>query len=92
MFFWKKGYLSHIDVKNVFLTPNPSMEIEDLQYEEMIEHILIKSGGQAFQSDIVKETMLSKSKISIVISEMKHKGRIIKIRRGKENLIRLVNK
>ncbi|MCX9014694.1 MAG: hypothetical protein OIN89_07865 [Candidatus Methanoperedens sp.] len=92
MFFWKKGYLSHIDVKNVFLTPNPSMEIEDLQYEEMIEHILIKSGGQAFQSDIVKETMLSKSKISIVISEMKHKGRIIKIRKGKENLIRLVNK
>lgn len=90
--FWKKRNDSHIYVKNVFLTPQPSQEPEDLQYGEMIEHILVKSGGQAFQSDIVKETRLSKSKISIVISEMKDKGRIIKIRKGKENLIRLVNK
>lgn len=90
--FWKKGYSSHNDAKNVILTQEPYLEINDLQYEEMIEHILIKSGGQAFQSEIVKESMLSKSKISIVISEMKEKGRIIKIRKGKENLIRLVNK
>jgi hypothetical protein len=59
-------------------------------YEEKIEQFLSKSGGQAFQSDIVKEIGLSKSKISNLLADMKEKGRIIKIKRGKENIIRLV--
>ncbi len=61
-------------------------------YEEIIEKFLSKSGGQAFQSDIVKEIGLSKSKISNLLANMKEKGRIIKIKRGKENIIRLVIK
>lgn len=61
-------------------------------YEEKIEQFLSKSGGQAFQSDIVKEIGLSKSKISNLLADMKEKGRIIKIKRGKENIIRLVIK
>ncbi len=63
---------------------------EELEYEEMIEQYLLKSGGQAYQSDIVKESGLSKSKISMVLAAMKEDGMIIKIRKGKENLIRLV--
>jgi DNA-binding transcriptional ArsR family regulator len=63
---------------------------EDLEYEEMIEQYLLRSGGQAYQSDIVKESGLSKSKISMVLAAMKEDGMIIKIRKGKENLIRLV--
>jgi DNA-binding transcriptional ArsR family regulator len=63
---------------------------EDLEYEEMIEQYLLRSGGQAYQSDIVKESGLSKSKISMVLATMKEDGLIIKIRKGKENLIRLV--
>jgi DNA-binding transcriptional ArsR family regulator len=63
---------------------------EDLEYEEMIEQYLVRSGGQAYQSDIVKESGLSKSKISMVLAKMKDDGLIIKIRKGKENLIRLV--
>jgi len=63
---------------------------EDLEYEEMIEQYLLRSGGQAYQSDIVKEIGLSKSKISMVLAAMKEDGLIIKIRKGKENLIRLV--
>lgn len=70
----------------------PAMTEEDLQYEERIEQILIKSGGQAYQSDIVKEIGYSKSKISLVLAKMKQDGQILKIRRGKENLIRLVRK
>lgn len=58
-------------------------------YEEMIERHLKKCGGQAYQSDIVKESGLSKSTISIVLSRMKDEGRILKIRKGKENVIRL---
>jgi DNA-binding transcriptional ArsR family regulator len=63
---------------------------EELEYEEMIEQYLLRSGGQAYQSDIVKESGLSKSKISMVLAAMKEDGMIIKIRKGKENLIRLV--
>ncbi|MCZ7380712.1 MAG: ArsR family transcriptional regulator [Candidatus Methanoperedens sp.] len=63
---------------------------EDLEYEEKIEQYLLRSGGQAYQSDIVKESGLSKSKISMVLAAMKEDGLIIKIRKGKENLIRLV--
>ncbi len=51
---------------------------------------LIKCGGQAYQPDIVTESWLSKSKISSVLSRMKKEGRIIKIKNGKENIIRLV--
>lgn len=64
---------------------------EDLLEEEKIKRFLIKSGGQAFQSDIVKDIGVSKSKISMVLSRMKENGKIIKIRKGRENLIRLTN-
>jgi uncharacterized membrane protein len=39
----------------------------------MIEQYLIKCGGQAYQSDIVTESGLSKSKISSVLSKIKKK-------------------
>jgi uncharacterized membrane protein len=79
------------------LTPNtgdltPEYLREILSDEEMIEKYLIKIGGQAYQSEIVKESGLSKSKISIVLAKMKEEGRILKIRKGKENIIRLIPK
>jgi len=64
---------------------------EILEDEEMIEQILIRSGGQMHQSEIVKLSGLSKSKISIILSKMKEDGKIIKIKKGKSNIIRLVN-
>ncbi len=57
--------------------------------EEKIIKYLEEAGGQMFQSDLVKKTDFSKSKLSMVLSELKEKGRIIKIKKGKENLIRL---
>ena len=57
--------------------------------EEKIIKYLEESGGQMFQSDLVKKTDFSKSKLSMVLSELKEKGKIIKIKKGKENLIRL---
>jgi hypothetical protein len=71
---------------------NTSQMREILSDEEMIEKYLAKFGGQAYQSEIVKESGLSKSKISIVLAKMKEEGRILKIRKGKENIIRLVPK
>ncbi len=70
----------------------PDITEDILGDEEMIEKYLAKVGGQAYQSDIVKESGLSKSKISIVLARMKDEGRILKIRKGKENIIRLVIK
>jgi uncharacterized membrane protein len=56
-------------------------------YEDEIEKLLSDAGGTAFQSDIVKAAGLSKSVISIVLSRMREEGKIVKIRRGRENLI-----
>ncbi len=58
-------------------------------YEDEIEKLLSDAGGAAFQSDIVNAAGLSKSVISIVLSRMHKDGKIVKIRRGRENLIRL---
>lgn len=68
------------------------MSDEFLKDEERIEKFLNNSGGQVFQSKIVEEMGVSKSKVSIVLAKMKENGRIIKIRKGKENIIRLVSK
>ncbi len=76
-------------LSNTDLTQSSDQIKEILGYEEMIERYLAKSGGQAYQSEIVKEIGLSKSKISIVLAQMKENGRILKIRKGKENIIRL---
>ena len=58
-------------------------------YDNEIEKLLSNAGGAAFQSDIVNAAGLSKSVISIVLSRMHKDGKIVKIRRGRENLIRL---
>lgn len=69
-----------------------NLEIEELKYEEMIKRFLVSSGGEASQSDIITEIGLSKSRVSTILSQMKDKGEIIKIKDGKGNLIRIVNK
>lgn len=70
--------------------PLSELAKEEMEDEEMIKQFILRSGGQAYQSDIVEHSGLSKSKISMVLSKMKDDGMIIKIRKGKENLIRLV--
>ncbi len=81
------------DVENDISQPPFSYLPEEfLSDEEMIERYLTKCGGQAYQSDIVKDSGLSKSKISIVLAKMKEDGKVIKIKKGKENIIRLAVK
>jgi len=89
LFKRKKSFIS--STKNdiyPILSPDATEVLGD---EEMIEQILIRSGGQMYQSEIVKLSGLSKSKISILLSKMKKDGMIIKIKKGKGNIIRLVN-
>lgn len=89
--FWKKRHAKLYDnINEVVLSPYQKDEF--VGYEEMIEQYLIKCGGQAHQSDIVRYSDLSASKISVVLNQMKENGRISKIRKGKENILRLVKK
>lgn len=70
----------------------PSIALDEGRYmsdEEKIIKYLEEAGGQMFQSDLVRKTTFSKSKLSMVLSGLKDKGAIVKIKKGKENLIRL---
>lgn len=73
-------------------TDLPPITEDILGPEEMIERYLKKCGGQAYQVDIVNESDLSESKVSLVLSKMKDEGRILKIQKGKKNVIRLIKK
>lgn len=73
-------------------SPEESEPIDSERFmsdEEKIIRYLEESGGQMFQSDLVKKTDFSKSKLSMVLSDLKERGTIIKIKKGKENLIRI---
>jgi len=60
--------------------------------EDELEHILAiikKEGGRVTQKDIRKAIPLSEAKISLMITELEHKGRIEKIKKGRGNVILL---
>jgi uncharacterized membrane protein len=71
------------------LEPQEFGEDRYLSDEEKVVMYLEEAGGQMFQSDLVRKTDFSKSKLSMVLSDLKEKGTILKIKKGKENLIRL---
>jgi uncharacterized membrane protein len=68
----------------------PSGESDRIESDEdKILHLLEEAGRELYQSEIVRKTEFSKSKVSAIIKSLKEGGRIQKIRRGRENLIRL---
>lgn len=60
-----------------------------MDLEERITALLKESGGSLYQSDIVKKLDLPKSTVSSVLNGMHEKKIIQKIKKGRENLIRL---
>lgn len=64
-------------------------EAELMEDEERVVSLIEEQGGQMRQSAIVDETGWSKSKVSMVLSEMEEAGEITKLRVGRENLISL---
>lgn len=59
--------------------------------EEAIE-LIKKYDGRIFQKQLRKEMLhLSEAKISLILTELEHKGRIEKIKRGRGNVIILKN-
>jgi len=62
-------------------------EEELLSDEDRVLRLLEESGGRMKQVEIVKETDWSKSKVSMLLSDMEEDGEISKLRVGRENII-----
>jgi uncharacterized membrane protein len=68
----------------------PMTEAEEAGLEERIISLLDTSGGEQYQSAIVKTLGLPKSTVSSALNNLHRKGIIRKVKKGRENLIRLV--
>jgi uncharacterized membrane protein len=64
-------------------------DAEMLSLEEKIIQLLKASNGEQYQSDIVKNLGLPKSTVSATLNDLHKRGIIQKIKKGRENLIRL---
>ncbi|MCL7412663.1 MAG: LPXTG cell wall anchor domain-containing protein [ANME-2 cluster archaeon] len=58
--------------------------------EDIIISMLKESGGVMMQSGIVKDSGFSKSKTSSLLNKMAEDGAIQRVKKGRENLVRLV--
>jgi hypothetical protein len=70
--------------------PEPLSETELHTLEERIIQLLKNSGGEQYQSEIVRNLGLPKSTVSATLNDLNKRGIIQKIKKGRENLIRLV--
>jgi len=65
-------------------------ETELFSLEERVIQLLKTSGGEQYQSEIVKNLGLPKSTVSATLNDLHQRGVIQKIKKGRENLIRLL--
>jgi uncharacterized membrane protein len=63
---------------------------EEAGLEERIVTILQTGGGEQYQSAIVKALGIPKSTVSSSLNSLHAKGMIVKVKKGRENLIRLI--
>ncbi|WP_267640240.1 helix-turn-helix transcriptional regulator [Haloarchaeobius amylolyticus] len=70
--------------------PEPAVSDEELLTDEdRVRKLLEDHGGRMRQSNIVDETDWSKSKVSMLLSDMEEEGDISKLRVGRENIVSL---
>jgi hypothetical protein len=69
---------------------DPAIEDEELlSDEDRVVNLLSENDGRLTQVEIVEETDWSKSKVSMLLSDMEEEGTISKLRVGRENIISL---
>ncbi|MFP8888514.1 helix-turn-helix transcriptional regulator [Natrialbaceae archaeon A-CW2] len=68
---------------------DPITDAELLSDEDRVVSLIRENGGRMKQVNIVDETGWSKSKVSMLLSEMESEGTISKLRVGRENIISL---
>jgi len=82
---WRAGFTED-DAKE----PLPALSAEEEKsVEDRIVRFLTANGGEQFQSDIVRLLGLPRSTVSASLNSLHQKGIIVKVRKGRENLIRL---
>ena len=82
----KKGYLKEAEQKSVSELKQ-ELAAEPGYLDETIA-IIKKHGGRIHQKELRKEMLhLSESKISLILTELEHKGKIEKIKKGRGNAI-----
>jgi uncharacterized membrane protein len=80
--------ISKVEIETTEEThPEPGTDLMDL--EGRIETLLKEEGGTLYQSDIVKKLNLPKSTVSSALNGLHARKIIQKIKKGRENLIRL---
>ena len=67
----------------------PLSEADLVSLEERIVQLVKATGGEQYQSEIVKTLGLPKSTVSASLNDLHRRGIIQKIKKGRENLIRL---
>ncbi|MFC5969999.1 helix-turn-helix domain-containing protein [Halomarina salina] len=68
--------------------PEPAITDEELMSDDdRVHSLLAENGGRMKQVNIVERTGWSKSKVSMLLSEMEEEGEIHKLRVGRENII-----
>jgi uncharacterized membrane protein len=68
----------------------PLSEADMISLEDRIVQLLKISGGELYQSEIVKNLGLPKSTVSATLNDLHQRGSIQKVKKGRENLIRLL--
>lgn len=63
------------------------ISIQEDNLPDKILEIIKKQGGRTTQKEIRKQIPLSEAKISLVITELEHKGLVEKIKKGRGNVI-----
>ncbi len=69
--------------------PAPLSEAEFRSLEERITQMIRSNNGEMFQSELVRTLGLPKSTVSSALNDMHARGIIVKVKKGRENLIRL---
>jgi uncharacterized membrane protein len=83
----ERGMEESMDAEESLVTLSKA-DLETL--EEKIMQLLTAQNGEMFQSEIVKVLGLPKSTVSTTLNDLHQRGIIQKVRKGRENLIRLV--
>jgi DNA-binding transcriptional ArsR family regulator len=68
----------------------PLSEAEEAGLEDRILNLLETAGGEQYQAEIVKALGVPKSTVSSSLNSLYQRGIIQKVKKGRENLIRLV--
>jgi uncharacterized membrane protein len=80
---------SAVDTESVTRAQQRTPVPEQLSDEDRVIQLLEENGGRMKQVNIVDNTEWSKSKVSMLLSDMEDDGEISKLRVGRENIISL---